>query len=207
MFGDSHAGHLTTFLNYLGYKEGWATGFAEMPFECYLPLTSEGKVRSECASLLAQYDHYPIVMISMFYDLKRNHGDLPRITPKAFFVEDFDQKFRALVSYFAQTKKVYVFADIKVADRSPLRAAFLQKYGLDKFLKPIGELGNKSESNEYIRKLIQDIPNVKWVDPTIYLPQDYFVNGIPLYSDQDHLTTFGSFYMAEQFHKQEKLLH
>lgn len=206
VFGDSHAGHLTTFFNYIGNREGWAVGNAEMPFECHLPLTIEGNVRQECVTTLEQYADYPVVMISMFYDLKRNNGDLPRVTPREFFVEDFDKRFRELVAYFAKTKKVYVFADIKVADRSPLRAVFLQNYGLNTFLKPIGELGNKAASNEYIFNLIKDIQNVYWVDPTKYLPQDYFVQGIPLYSDQDHLSTFGSFHMAEQFHKYERLL-
>ncbi|WP_432481858.1 SGNH hydrolase domain-containing protein [Moraxella sp. ZY200743] len=206
VFGDSHAGHLHPFFHYIGNREGWAIGNIKIPAKCHLPLTREGKAQPECESLLAQYEPYPIVMISMFYDLKRNNGPVPRMIPKAFFIEDFDQKFINLVTYFAKTKKVYVFADVKVADRSPLRSVFLEKYGLERFLKPIEELGNKAESNQHIFNLIKDIPNVQWVNPTKYLPKEYFINGIPLYIDQDHLNSFGSFYMAERFHKNERLL-
>lgn len=209
VFGDSHGGHLEQFLNYIGNREGWRTTDegVDMHERCHLPIAIDNTVRKECEQAVAYFDRYPIIILSMFYDLKRNNGDLPRITPREFFVPQFDEKFQALVGYFAkQNKQVYVFADVKTADRSPLRATFLQKYGLDKFLEPIGELGNKAQSNAYIRNLVKDIPNVHWVDPTKYLPKDYFLDGLPLYSDQDHLTNFGSYKMAEEFHKHETLL-
>lgn len=209
VFGDSHSGHLAQFLNYIGNREGWRTTDenVELHIRCHLPIHTDNTIVKECEQAVAYFDRYPIIIVSMFYDLKRNNGDLPRVTPREFFVPQFDEKFQALIRYFAkQNKKVYVFADVKTADRSPLRAIFLQKYGLDKFLEPIGELGNKAESNAYIHNLIKDIPNVHWVDPTKYLPQGYFLDGLPLYSDQDHLTNFGSYKMAEEFHKNERLI-
>lgn len=207
VWGDSHAGHLSAFLDYVGSREGW--NYASEPqihIRCHLPISADNQVLDECRADVEQAQKYPIIFISMFYDLKRNNGDLPRITPREFFIPQFDERFRNMVAYFAQKQKVYVFADIKVADRSPLRATFLQKYGLDKFLAPLGELGNKAESNRHIQRLIEGIPNVQWVDPTQYLPEGYFLDGMPLYSDQDHLTNFGSHQMGVRFHQHQRLL-
>lgn len=207
VWGDSHAGHLRAFLDYVGSREGWNyTHPSQMHIRCHLPISADNQILDECRANVEQAQNYPIIFISMFYDLKRNHGDLPRITPREFFVPQFDERFRNMVAYFAQKQKVYVFADIKVADRSPLRATFLQKYGLDKFLAPLGELGNKAESNRHIQRLIEGIPNVQWVDPTQYLPEGYFLDGMPLYSDQDHLTNFGSHQMGVRFHQNQRLL-
>lgn len=206
LFGDSHAFHLETFADYIGNKEGWKAVYRETEQQCHFPIMETGGVLSGCEEVVKDLENASALFISMFYDLKRNNGDLPRVTPQDFFVENFDQKFKALVSYFAKTKPVYVFADVKVASRSPLRDTILRRYGLEGFLQPITELGNKAESNLYIYSLIKEIPNVKWIDPTSHLPQTYFINGLPLFADQDHLSKFGSFYMAEQFYKNERLL-
>lgn len=206
LFGDSHAFHLETFVDYIGNKEGWKAVYRETEQHCHLPISETGTVLPGCEGVVKELEKASILFVSMFYDLKRNNGDLPRVTPQDFFEERFDQKFRALISYFAKTKPVYVFADVKVASRSPLRESILKQYGLEGFLHPITELGNKVESNQYIYSLIKEIPNVKWVDPTKYLPKTYFINGLPLFTDQDHLSKFGSFYMAEQFYKKEHLL-
>ena len=93
-----------------------------------------------------------------------------------------------------------------MADRSPLRSVYLAKYGLDKFLEPIGELGDTKTSNEHLRKLVQDIPNVTFVDPTKYLPEGYFMEGKPLYVDQDHLNNLGSLQMGKGFAEKETLI-
>lgn len=206
LFGDSHAFHLETFADYIGEKEGWKAVYRETDTSCHFPITAEGGIVKGCEEVVADLEKASVIFLSMFYDLKRNHGDLPRVAPQDFFVEDFEQKMTALVNYFAKSKPVYVFADVKVASRSPLRGAILGNYGLDLFLQPITELGNKAESNQYIYRLVKDLPNVKWVDPTKYLPNTYFIDGLPLYSDQDHLSKFGSRYMAEAFHQSETLL-
>lgn len=93
-----------------------------------------------------------------------------------------------------------------MTSRSPLRSVYLDNLGLGKYLVPIQEMGDTTKTNEELRQVIDGIPNVKWVDPTKYLPSSYFIDGIPIYSDQDHLTNLGSYYMGVEFHKHEQLL-
>lgn len=211
VLGDSHAGHLTQFLNYVGNKEGWnVEGWGDV-LKCYglngqEPLETLNEEQKAYCAKYQELENNPVVFISMFYNLKRGTDPLPRITAWEFKVDDFDQRLKAMIAHFAKTKKVYVFADVKVADRSPLRSVYLAKYGLDKYLAPIGELGDTKTTNEHLRKLVQDIPNVTFVDPTKYLPEGYFMEGKPLYVDQDHLNNLGSLQMGKGFAEKETLI-
>lgn len=54
-------------------------------------------------------------------------------------------------------------------------------------------MGNIEKSNKAVFDLVKDIPNVYWVDAQKYLPKNTVeIHGCYLYSDQDHLTEFGS---------------
>lgn len=58
-------------------------------------------------------------------------------------------------------------------------------------------MGNIEKSNQAVFDLVKDIPNVHWVDAQKYLPKNTVeIHGRYLYSDQDHLTEFGSYYMG-----------
>lgn len=58
-------------------------------------------------------------------------------------------------------------------------------------------MGNIEKSNQAVFDLVKDIPNVHWVDAQKYLPKNMVeIHGHYLYSDQDHLTEFGSYYMG-----------
>ncbi|WGE10406.1 acyltransferase family protein [Glaesserella parasuis] len=206
VIGDSHAGHLSEFFSYVGGKEGWKATQIDIHYDCHLPIDTQYQLDKKCEKYIKQLDEYPVIFISMFYSLKRGIEPLPRVTPREFFVEDFDNRFKTFVSHYAKTKKVYVFADVKMTSRSPLRSIYLDNLGLGKYLVPIQEMGDTAKTNEELRQVIDGIPNVKWVDPTKYLPSTYFVDGIPIYADQDHLTNFGSYYMGVEFHKHEQLL-
>lgn len=59
-----------------------------------------------------------------------------------------------MIEYFVKIKKVYVFVDVKVVDCLLLCLVYLVKYGLDKYLALIGELGDIKIMNEYLRKLV-----------------------------------------------------
>lgn len=87
-----------------------------------------------------------------------------------------------------------------------MRNISLQKYGLDRYLAPIEELGDRRASNAAIYELIKDIPNVTWVDATQYLGKQIYAEGKLLYSDQDHFTAFGSYYLGVLFHQHERIL-
>uniref|UniRef100_Q0I1Z9 Possible acetyltransferase n=1 Tax=Histophilus somni (strain 129Pt) TaxID=205914 RepID=Q0I1Z9_HISS1 len=197
--GDSHAGHLEDFLNYVGAKEGWRSDILRTS-DC---LSFEDK---DCAKYWQKIESYPVIFISMFYELKRGGTPVPRFNPNSFVIADFDQKFQAMVKHLAKTKKVYVFANNISLNRSALRNAFLAKYDLDKYLNPIQKLADNTASNNEIFQLIKDIPNVTWVDAAKYLGDTVYVGNKSIYGDQDHFTPFGSYYMGTLFHEKERLL-
>lgn len=206
--GDSHADHLYHFLNYVGNKEGWKSNILNVG-ECILFVNKEGQLKNapECTQYWQNIEDYPVIFISMFYDIKRGNKPVPRFLPESFVLPNFDEEFRATVEYLAKTKKVYVLANNMSTTRSPLREFRLARFGIDKYLEPIQELGDIRASNAQIRSLIADIPNVTWIDAPKYLPNDLFkVEGQPIYADQDHFTHFGSYYLGKQFSQHERLL-
>ena len=88
-----------------------------------------------------------------------------------------------------------------------MREEKLKRFAINQYLQPIQAMGNIEKSNQAVFDLVKDIPNVHWVDAQKYLPKNTVeIHGRYLYSDQDHLTEFGSYYMGREFHKHESLL-
>ena len=83
----------------------------------------------------------------------------------------------------------------------------MKRFAANQYLRPIQAMGDIGKSNQAVFDLVKDIPNVHWVDAQKYLPKNTVeINSRYLYSDQDHLTEFGSYYMGREFHKHESLL-
>ncbi len=205
VIGDSHAGHLNNFLHYVGYKEGWKADVVRFPLLCHFP--NKRKIHDSCVNTFKLVEDYPVVMVSMFYSLYRNIKPISRSSTAEFFVVDFEKRFKYFIEKLSKTHQVYVLGDIKMVNRSPLRSVLLNRFHLGKYLDPITVLGNTDKTNQEIYNMVKDIPNVKWVDPSKYLPTDtFFIDGKPLYKDQDHLNNFGSYYMGVEFNKNERLL-
>lgn len=69
----------------------------------------------------------------------------------------------------------------------------MKRFAINQYLQPIQAMGNIEKSNQAVFDLVKDIPNVHWVDAQKYLPKNTVeIHGCYLYSDQDHLTEFGS---------------
>ncbi|THA20656.1 acetyltransferase, partial [Histophilus somni] len=119
----------------VGSKEGWRSDILNIRDR----LSFEDK---DCAQYWQKIESYPVIFISMFYELKRGGIPVPRFNPNSFVISDFDQKCQAMVKHLAKTKKVYVFANNISLNRSALRNAFLAKYDLDKYLNPIQKLAD-----------------------------------------------------------------
>ncbi|PJG81953.1 acyltransferase family protein [Caviibacterium pharyngocola] len=204
VLGDSHSEHLNEFLQVVGNKEGWKADILDFQLHCYFPDRNNKPTCNTSPAELVK--DYPIVFISMFYNVRRGVNPVPRVTPERFIVDNFEQRFVSFVRELAQTKQVYVFADVRMVNRSPFRSIFLDKIWLGKYLVPLAEMGETEKNNNEIYQMIQAIPRVKWIDPTPYITDKYFVEGKPLYADQDHLTNFGSYYMGQEFIKHQRLL-
>ncbi|QPB42069.1 acyltransferase family protein [Rodentibacter haemolyticus] len=215
VIGDSHAGHLSNFLTYVGQKEGWKADIwdqseKQICFSFLLPSSRsiDSKQKEYCRDIETELnsDKYSVVMVSLFYNLKIGKSPVPRFSPQTFVVENFEQKFVESVTLLAKNKQVIIFGDVPTLNRSPQRNFLLEKYGLARYLDPIREFGDISQINTYIANLVKDIPNVRFVDLSQYISTDYIIDNKPIYSDQDHLTDFGSLYLGKQFHKYQKRL-
>lgn len=90
--GDSHADHLYHFLNYVGNKEGWKSNILNVG-ECILFVNKDGQLKNdpECTHYWQQIEDYPVIFISMFYDIKRGNKPVPRFLPESFVLPNFDE--------------------------------------------------------------------------------------------------------------------
>ena len=209
--GDSHAGHLTYFLKYLGKQEGWKSTILSITDgkDCFVLVDKNNRITPECQELLNEINSpkYKAIFISGFYDLRMGGQPVPRFNAQGYFIDNFKTRFVETVKLLAKSKPVYIFANNSSISRSPVRGYLLEKYGLEKYLEPIRRMGDIDVSNKIIHDLVKDIPNVYWVDAQQYLPKDSVVaEGKYLYGDQDHLTNFGAYYMAKEFSKYQRVM-
>ena len=209
--GDSHAGHLTYFLKYLGKQEGWKSTILSITDgkDCFVLVDKNNKITPECQELLNEINSpkYKAIFISGFYDLRMGGQPVPRFNAQGYFIDNFKTRFVETVKLLAKSKPVYIFANNSSISRSPVRGYLLEKYGLEKYLEPIRRMGDIDASNKIIHDLVKDIPNVYWVDAQQYLPKDsVMAEGKYLYGDQDHLTNFGAYYMAKEFSKYQRVM-
>ncbi|HFC2263684.1 TPA: acyltransferase family protein [Neisseria gonorrhoeae] len=188
--GDSHAGHLRGFLDYVGGREGWKAKILSLDSECLVWVDEKLADNPLCRKYRDEVEKAEAVFIAQFYDLRMGGQPVPRFEAQSFLIPGFKARFRETVKRIAAVKPVYVFANNTSISRSPLREE-----------KLIGK------SNQAVFDLVKDIPNVHWVDAQKYLPENTVeIHGRYLYGDQDHLTYFGSYYMGREFHKHERLL-
>ena len=209
--GDSHAGHLTYFLKYLGKQEGWKSTILSITDgkDCFVLVDKNNRITPECQDLFDEINSpkYKAIFISEFYDLRMGGQPVPRFNTQAYFIDNFKTRFVETVKLLAKSKPVYIFANNSSISRSPVRGYLLEKYGLEKYLEPIRRMGDIDASNKIIHDLVKDIPNVYWVDAQQYLPKDsVMAEGKYLYGDQDHLTNFGAYYMAKEFSKYQRVM-
>lgn len=210
LIGDSHAGHLDEFMKYVGHKEGWRADIwpsNDMGCDFIVDSHNQFKNTPECVALRKKIEEYPIIIYSFYYNLKI--GDVPVARPvgQDKSQENFKIEFINTLKEVSKTKKVYVMADNFSVTRSPISALILKHYGIDKFLKPIEVFGDVNKTNAQLWAFIQQqVPSVKWIDAQKYLHNQIYINDIPLLSDQDHFTSFGSQYMGIEFNKHERIL-
>ncbi|HHO0285098.1 TPA: acyltransferase family protein [Neisseria gonorrhoeae] len=207
ILGDSHAGHLRGFLDYVGSREGWKAKILSLDPECLVWVDAKLADNPLCRKYRDEVEKAEAVFIAQFYDLRMGGQPVPRFEAQSFLIPGFKARFRETVKRIAAVKPVYVFANNTSISRSPLREEKLKRFAINQYLRPIRAMGDIGKSNQAVFDLVKDIPNVHWVDAQKYLPKNTVeIHGRYLYGDQDHLTYFGSYYMGREFHKHERLL-
>lgn len=192
--GDSHAGHLRGFLDYVGGREGWKAKILSLDSECLVWVDEKLADNPLCRKYRDEVEKAEAVFIAQFYDLRMGGQPVPRFEAQSFLIPGFTARFRETVKRIAAVKPVYVFANNASISRSPLREEKLKRFAINQYLQPIQAMGNIEKSNQAVFDLVKDIPNVHWVDAQKYLPENTVeIHGRYLYGDQDHLTYFGSY--------------
>lgn len=65
---------------------------------------------------------------------------------------------------------------------------------------------NTFKGNERIKKLAEKYANVYIIDAAAYIPQNFKINGLPVYSDRDHINPYGGIELAKRFSEKHTLL-
>ncbi|MDO5357710.1 MAG: SGNH hydrolase domain-containing protein, partial [Conchiformibius sp.] len=109
-------------------------------------------------------------------------------------------------------KNIYVFKDNFYAKYPVLRQFHLYNLGMslvgnidqdniDYQFKKDNDL-----SNERLRELLNKYPEIKWVDVNKYIPNNFIIDGLPIYKDKDHINPYGARKLAERFSQHEILI-
>lgn len=119
--GDSHAGHLRGFLDYVGGREGWKAKILSLDSECLVWVDEKLADNPLCRKYRDEVEKAEAVFIAQFYDLRMGGQPVPRFEAQSFLIPGFKARFRETVKRIAAVKPVYVFANNTSISRSPLR--------------------------------------------------------------------------------------
>lgn len=205
VIGDSHAAHLSPFLDIVGKKEGWSadvitSNSCATAFGFVLPDSDRRADRCNPYNRFIEQKtkDYPVIIISQRWFLH---------TAKPEFLERFNTMLEDLVK---AGKKVYVLADTPMDGQLPLRRYYLrQKLGIDiNYVSEDkkAEIRDSAKSEDEVEKIVKQHRGVQWVDFMQYIPADKFIDGLPVYFDTNHLNPFGSSKIAEMFINDKRTL-
>ena len=205
VLGDSHAAHLTPFIDIVGKQEGFAADVISSN-SCGVALGFLLPQSDRRANRCNPYNHfiaqkvknYPVVFISQRWFL---HTDKPG------FTEHFGKMLDTLIQ---QGKQVYVFADTPMNAQLPLRHYYLkQRLGIDmQYVSEHkkAEIARSAEADKTIESIVKQRPAVHWVNIMTSIPADKTIDGLPIYFDTNHLNTHGATKLAEKFIQDKQIL-
>lgn len=208
ILGDSHADQYKTFFDYVGNKERWAATMVSSDSCAYVE-GYDAKIFHKNPTCRAVYQYagqhlpdYPIVMLVM-----RWSNQLPNDRLSVGYDPDFFKKFDAMLGKLSVEKKaVYVFTDNPQIQYPALRAYQLEQR-FSSFRQPLQASDELTgEGNKRIRELVEKYPNIHIVDAASLIPEDFKIDGKPVYSDLDHISPYGGQSLAKKFVENQILL-
>ena len=205
LMGDSHAAHLTPFIDMVGKQESFAADIISsnscgVAFGFMLPQSDRRANRCNPYNrfIAQKVENYPVVFISQRWFL---HTDKPG------FTEHFGRMLDTLIQ---QGKQVYVFADTPMSAQLPLRHYYLkQRLGIDmQYVSEHkkAEIARSAEADKTIENIVKQRPAVHWVNIMGPIPADKTIDGLPIYFDTNHLNTHGVTKLAEKFIQDKQIL-
>lgn len=202
LVGDSHASHIVPFIDIIGKNEKWKSSVlssAGCPSIIGLKFNRSSCNCKKMSDFLKEnYLDYDIFILSNSYLGKEE------IIPN--FIEQLKMSIQELLN---RKKIVYLINscikfdfDLQRIEKFQKNVGSLQKLNLkgDKFKNRVEEW--ESIKNE----LKQSFPEVHFVDLKDYIPNDGYIEGIPILYDSNHINTYGAQKIAKQFIKDGKRL-
>ena len=134
-------------------------------------------------------------------------NQMPENSNSISYDADFFQKFDTMLQTLSSEKQiVYLMTDNQTLSYNALRAYMLSSRipGYRQNLYSNDEATTKG--NLRIRELAAKYPNVHIIDAAAYIPENFKINGLPVYSDKDHINPYGGIELAKLFSEENKLL-
>ena len=198
--GDSHTMHLNIFYDLVGKNEGWSayvSSVSSCPFlyntDTLHKVVVQFNLEKECLELRRQVeqnlDKYQIVILSNRWYQRMEE-------------ENFAQNFEKTLQYLlGKGKTVYVLKDNPYAVMNVPRRMYLESVGLPMTLSERQQKirQDAEAANQVIHDIVRRYPQVHWVDFTDLVPENFAVNGLPVYFDADHFNVYGTEQMTQRF--------
>lgn len=209
VLGDSHADHYKTFFDAVGKKEKWSATMVSADACAYVEGYAS-RVFQNWAACRAVYryaeEHLPLyskVVLAM-----RWGSQMPENSRSLAYDAGFFQKFdRMLHKLSSEKQAVYLMADNLASSYNVQRAYILSSRipGYRQALRPDDE--STLKANARIRELAAKYPNVYIIDAAAYIPADFQIGGLPVYSDTDHINPYGGTELAKRFSEKQRFLN
>ena len=198
--GDSHTMHLNIFYDLVGKNEGWSayvSSVSSCPFlyntDTLHKVVVQFNLEKECLELRRQVeqnlDKYQIVILSNRWYQRMEE-------------ENFAQNFEKTLQYLlGKGKTVYVLKDNPYAVINVPRRMYLESVGLPMTLSERQQKirQDAEAANQVIHDIVRRYPQVNWVDFTDLVPENFAVNGLPVYFDADHFNVYGTEQITQRF--------
>ena len=208
ILGDSHADQYKTFFDTVGKKEKWSATMVTADSCAYVE-DYAAPIFKQNASCRAVYEYakehlpqYSKVLLAM-----RWGSQMPENSHSLAYDADFFKKFDLMLQKLSSEKQaVYLMIDNPNLSYNGLRA-YILSYRIPGFSQNLAiDETVTSKGNERIKELAEKYANVHIIDATSYIPENFKINGLPVYSDRDHINPYGGRELAKRFSEKHTLL-
>lgn len=200
ILGDSHADQYKTFFDYVGKKEKWSATMVSADSCAYVegydaPVFQQNSCRAVYRYAEEHLPQYSNVILSM-----RWGNQMPENSASISHDADFFRKFdNMLKKLSAEKQAVYLMTDNRTLSYNALRA-YMLSFRIPGYRQNLhSEDDATPKANERIKKLAAKYPNVYIIDAASYIPDDFKIDGLPVYSDKDHINPYGGTELAKHF--------
>lgn len=198
--GDSHTMQLNAFYDGVGKNEGWSAyvmSVSACPFLYHTDMVHKYVIRLKlyeaCNNMRRQVEtdidkYHAVILMNRWYHRLEE--------------ENFAQNFEKTLQYLlGKGKTVYVLKDNPYAVMNVPRRMYLESVGLPTTLSERQQnIRQDAEvANQVIHDIVRRYPQVHWVDFTDLVPENFAVNGLPVYFDADHFNVYGTEQITQRF--------